>query len=536
MTDTVADSAVTPTSANAEAAVDAAVLDPAVLDRAALEAVRHKLLQRGIAECPQVVFLDLDPQTGVAVSRLDPGRGAIADTYTDPALTLTALDRDIADHLIGIARVGSPTTPEWRDELFDLISRGRGRLKDSDGTFLMGRRHIRLFRMARRDVAEAGGSLTARAEELARAAVAGTQAPAVVIADRVSVWPGLRDAVARAVQVPVIDAGPVAASPVDPAPVDPAPVDAALIDTAEIDTAEIDTAPADHTSTDAAPAEPGAVREERPVAVPVPEAVVEPGSVLTQDLPPIAAEVTDLIRAGEPAVPVASNVPPSPATAFGALASYLPAADMPIRVAPVAAHRPEAHSLSPTPNTIGTNLSGTSPGGLDSGSLGAGSLDAGSLDATVASNPALHEAYTQSGPAPMSGLFPGPHAITPHGPRRRSGAKRILVGLALMCALAIVGVATALAVGNDESPAPVAAPPAETTTASTGPEYADPAILAEARQPARRYTPPPPPPPPETSTPEARTPRQQPRQRAPRPQRGVTIPNPIPGLPPIVLP
>ncbi|MBD0860402.1 hypothetical protein IA539_04150 [Gordonia sp. zg691] len=531
MTDTVADSAVTPTSANAEAAVDSAVLDPAVLDPAVLdpavlEAVRHKLLQRGIAECPQVVFLDLDPQTGVAVSRLDPGRGAIADTYTDAALTLTALDRDIADHLIGIARVGSPTTPEWRDELFDLISRGRERLKDSDGTFLMGRRHIRLFRMVRRDVAEAGGSLTARAEELARAALAGTQAPAVVIADRVSVWPGLRDAVARAVQVPVIDAGPVAAPPVDPAP-----VDAALIDTAEIDTAEIDTAPADHTSTDAAPAEPGAVREERPVAVPVLEAVVEPESVLTQDLPPIAAEVTNLIRAGEPAVPAASNVPPSPATAFGALASYLPAADMPIRVAPVAAHQPEAHFLSPAPNPIGTNLGGTSPGGLDSGSLGAGSLDA-----TVASNPALREPYTQSGPAPMSGLFPGPHAITPLGPRRRSGAKRILVGLALMCALAIVGVATALAVGNDESPAPVAAPPAETTTASTGPEYADPAILAEARQPARRYTPPPPPPPPETSTPEARTPRQQPRQRAPRPQRGVTIPNPIPGLPPIVLP
>ncbi|WP_439030378.1 hypothetical protein [Gordonia terrae] len=413
MTDTAADPAVGPTSADAEVMVDAAVVDT----------VRATLRDRGIPDDSELVLLDLDPDTGVSVGRFDPARGIVTDPYTDAALTLVALDRAIADHLVRVGRVAPPTSSAWHDEVLDLVTRGRDRLRDSDGTFLMGRDHIRLFRMARRDVAEAGEPLTARAEDLARAAVDGVGAPAVVISGRVGAWPGLRDAIALAVRVPVVDVE----------------------------------GPAD----DSLP----------PARTAVPEPPVAPITVPDSTAPLVSPPP-------EPPVPAAPSDPP-------------PVFDGP------AAHIPPVEDR-PDPVVMNGYVPQWTSAGV--------------------------------GPAKAPAANAGPRRAT----RRRSTRRRstrLLAALALVCAVSVVGVAAALAVAYDD-PTTVSAPQPRTTATPPGIEYADPAILAEARQPARRYTPPPPP---ETTT---EAPATRPRPRAPRPPRGggITIPNPIPGLPPIVLP
>ncbi|MDH3021142.1 hypothetical protein [Gordonia alkanivorans] len=611
MTDTVFDSAVGPASAAAEVPVDPTVLDD----------VRSKLRSRGLDDDPQVVLLGLDGNGCVSVGRFDTSRGTVADTYADAALSLGALDRAIADHLTRIGRVESPTSPEWQDELFELISRGRERLQDSDGTFLMGRRHIRLFRMARRDVEEAGGALIARGEELARAAVAGAQAHAVVIADGLGVWPGLRDGIAKAVPVPIVDAAPGPLTDAVPAGPLGVPQDKPEVRqdkpevpqdepeptvTAESDATGTDSPPttveepaADSNSADSAevadatdssdPAEPEPVddRDETPASMQAEaaetsdgresdseaevEATVEPESEpAADDTPepvldaapedvvdsapedlvdvaperaavevtaPTAPKVSGSVgpddaptgklslpfdspsgspgRSGDfPVIgaeqmfqaPVARPVDHAPATAFGALTAHSGPPPVPEPV-PVQHHTPvspEGSFRTPRP---------------DAGHPGAGPA------------PDMPPHANVPAPEPLSLVNrPGP---APVRPRREVPAKRVLAGVALVCALAIIGVAVALAAGgsNGSSPAPVAGPTTPTTTAPTTQEYADPAIFAEARQPAQRYTPPPPP----VATNEP-APAPRPRSRAPRPQRGVTIPNPIPGLPPIVLP
>ncbi|MDH3046548.1 hypothetical protein [Gordonia alkanivorans] len=597
MTDTVFDSAVGPASAAAEVPVDPTVLDD----------VRSKLRSRGLDDDPQVVLLGLDGNGCVSVGRFDTSRGTVADTYADAALSLGALDRAIADHLTRIGRVESPTSPEWQDELFELISRGRERLQDSDGTFLMGRRHIRLFRMARRDVEEAGGALIARGEELARAAVAGAQAHAVVIADGLGVWPGLRDGIAKAVPVPIVDAAPGpltdavpagplgvpqdkpevpqdkpevpqdepeptvtaesdatgtdsppttveepaadsnsadsaevtdatdSSDPVEPEPVDdrdetPASMQAEAAETSDGRESDPDDSEADRDDSeaevedvvDSAPEDLVDVAPERAaVEVTAPTAPKVSGSVGPDDAPtgklslPFDSPSGSPGRSGDfPVIgaeqmfqaPVARPVDHAPATAFGALTAHSGPPPVPEPV-PVQHHTPvspEGSFRTPRP---------------DAGHPGAGPA------------PDMPPHANVPAPEPLSLVNrPGP---APVRPRREVPAKRVLAGVALVCALAIIGVAVALAAGgsNGSSPAPVAGPTTPTTTAPTTQEYADPAIFAEARQPAQRYTPPPSP----VATNEP-APAPRPRSRAPRPQRGVTIPNPIPGLPPIVLP
>ncbi len=372
----------------------------------AVENVRARLRESGVAEHPEIAVLWLDDHSHVTVGRLDLARGVVHDVHSDPALSLDSLDRAVADHLVRIGRVGKPETPEWRAELFDLVARGRERLRDAEGTFMMGNRHIRLFRMTRHDVFEADSALRFRTEDLACAAVAGVHAPALAVADSVAAWPGLRDAVAGAVGVPIIELEPMGIS-------DAMDADAMVSD------------------------------------------VVAPPA-------PAKAGQSDLSAAGT----LASNT-----------TSHSNWAAAPIE-APGAVPAPEVSPQRPA--------------------------------------------------TPISAV---PEDVSPQLPssrRTRRPRRSVLIGLALICALAVIGVAVVLsATGDPADPAAAPAPP--TTSSSTGPAYADPAIYAEARQPAKRYTPPPPP-----ETTEQPAPR--PRPRSPRPQRGITIPNPIPGLPPIVLP
>lgn len=628
MTDTVFDSATGPASASAEVPVNPAVLDD----------VRAKLRRRGLDDDPQVVLLGLDGNGCVSVGRFDTSRGTVADTYSDVTLSLGALDHAIADHLTRIGRVESPTSPDWQNELFELIARGRERLQDSDGTFLMGRQHIRLFRMARRDVEEAGGALTARSEELACAAVAGAQAHAVVVADGLGVWPGLRDGIARAVTVPIIDAvpGPLAAAvsarPISPppesltpttagdgpevtgggdVPPDPAddtdprdsghPADTRPPGTHPADTHPADTHPADTIdSTDltepeavddnrdevqldedaavaaensdepvagrAEPApEPGCPDPEPEVEV-IAEAVTEAATESDVDtMPdPVADEVT---APPIPEAPEAADIAPDAPTGGFSIPVDPPAGnpgrsgDFPVIGVEQTSPEQLSQPVSPAPATAFGALTAsaaadtlfTAPQAPGVGALPSREATAFQqptpVHAPVAFHPVEHAmprngiGHPGVGPAPIGpqpDISPAPEQYSlvnqvPPAPARRRGkvpVRRVLTGLALLCALAIVGVAVALAAGgNGSSQAPVATPTTPTTTAPTSQEYADPAIFAEARQPAQRYTSPPPP----VATNEP-APSPRPRSRAPRPQRGVTIPNPIPGLPPIVLP
>ena len=500
MTDTVADPAVTPTSAQAEVTVNAA------------DAVRAQLAGRGIPETTEVVLFDLDPRAGVTVGRMDPARGTVADPYTDSGLTLDALDHVIADHLVRVGRVAAPTSREWHEEVLDLVRRGRERLRESDGTFLMGRDHIRLFRMARRDIAEAGAPLAARAEDLARAAVTGAAAPAVVITDRVGAWPGLRDAIARAVPVPVVDVEP-AGHAIRPTA---AGGHAADPDAADPDAAAVDVA------VEPEPEAPAPATDHRAPATSSWDGTPSNDGVLASDQ--LRSEGAD--HPSDPSIFEAINQsPPPPATAFGALAPY-GVAGQPVRDAPRSGRPASGGDVpsdrirpAPGPSPHREPTSGVEPFGV--------------WDANTDPAPG----YSTAGPDRVGsprftdGPVTGPQAAGA-GRQRRSG-RRVLAVLALLCAVAVVGVATALAVAHDEATPTVAAPLPQRTAVTTEPEFADPAILAEARQPARRYTPPPPP---ETSTSVESAPRPRPRPRTPRPQRGVTIPNPIPGLPPIVLP
>ncbi|MYR08177.1 hypothetical protein GTV32_18565 [Gordonia sp. SID5947] len=150
--------------------------------------------------------------------------------------------------------------------------------------------------------------------------------------------------------------------------------------------------------------------------------------------------------------------------------------------------------------------------------------------------------------------------------RQRLSGRRALIGIAALCAIVVIGAATAVAVsgGSDSDGSSASAEDATTATSGDDSAYADPADLTAARVPAATYVPPPPPPPPEptsdnsssgetatgrqrTGEPTRQPPPRRPRQNAPPPApaplpappplpRQRVIPNPIPGLPPIVLP
>lgn len=119
---------------------------------------------------------------------------------------------------------------------------------------------------------------------------------------------------------------------------------------------------------------------------------------------------------------------------------------------------------------------------------------------------------------------------------RQKQNRLILVGAALVSVLIIVGCAALLAAPwRDDAGEPRSQrylTPPDSTVISTSPPSTPsttPAVppinVSAARAPIVKYTTPPPPPPPSTTT----------RRPAPRPPRN-TIPNPIPGQPPIVLP
>lgn len=135
---------------------------------------------------------------------------------------------------------------------------------------------------------------------------------------------------------------------------------------------------------------------------------------------------------------------------------------------------------------------------------------------------------------------PSPQRPAPQHIRRKvmigSLACALLVGMGAVSVFALSdgGARSSAAVDNSAGTLTGVTPPPSTELPE--PSYAAPEEVAAAAQSAVPYTTPPPPPPTSSrSESSAERPRNPPRPRPQRPRRN-TIPNPIPGLPPIVLP
>ncbi|MXP23610.1 hypothetical protein GIY30_19915 [Gordonia sp. HNM0687] len=194
-------------------------------------------------------------------------------------------------------------------------------------------------------------------------------------------------------------------------------------------------------------------------------------------------------------------------------------------------------------------------------------------DDTTIARAELSPEWPDDGPIPSDHPLPERIATLPPERRGRSRKKmaKPLVALGIVTVCAIIGIGAALVVAgviaffagdNADNPDGLSAfidgaqrsAPAQPAGPATGAaDRLDPTQLADARQPAARYVPPPPPQ--QTySTPDS-TPGGPPAQRRPQdrqatpppppapppipvppPPQQRTIPNPIPGLPPIVIP
>ncbi|GAA1482136.1 hypothetical protein GCM10009624_25760 [Gordonia sinesedis] len=490
---------------------------PRAIDAATLHRVRGRLADRGIGVDDPIAFIDLTDDgvvtaivAGTATGRMAvngaPPTDGIVEQYLDTDIRPDVLDRLIADHLIERGRVDAPDTDEWTTELRRLAARGRARLATSDGAFLMGHDHVRLFRVTRDDVAAATAPLADQVFDIAddeSERSTGRLPAALVLCPSHQRWPGLPDLLAASTDVPIV-----------------------VLDD--------DTTASRPTSAHGLTAAPES--GDFPAAVAVPEAVAAATGRLTSAPPPAdggaqAAPPANQVPPAQPAVP---TVQPSRTTPNG-FDDDLIVTD---RIGPV----------DDTPSGRGVRAySGRVPAGtarLAERLPTTGPLPTTGLSATapqpVDSEPTETRASDDAHPA---GVRP-PTSLASIPRDERRPLRQLLAGVAAVGVIAFVITATAFAMKDDAEPgdgATVASQRQERETATPRePTYADPGQLNEARRPAAVYTPPPPPPPTtETATQEQR---QEPRRPArPRPRPAPprrTIPNPIPGLPlpPIVLP
>ncbi|MBD1322480.1 hypothetical protein [Gordonia hankookensis] len=144
---------------------------------------------------------------GLLISAVDPAAGTTLDQRVLWSVHPIALDQALAEHLVRAGRVPTPRTDDWWNELRELAGRGRERLSTSDGTFVMGHRDVRFFRVSRRDLDEATASLATEVSSMVREMGQEFGATSVVIGRGGDDWPGL-DAVLQRQQLPVITAAP----------------------------------------------------------------------------------------------------------------------------------------------------------------------------------------------------------------------------------------------------------------------------------------------------------------------------------------
>ena len=487
-----------------------------MLDESLLHEVQRTLAASGITDCAAFVLVELN-EGGLRTAVVDSSTGASLVERGDGKLCPRMLDLSMADHLVRSGRVERPASFEWATELIDLMPDIRARLAVTDGAFAMGARHVAMFRVSRRDY-YAGLQPHLLAAQSQWQAVALNSAPpvgALVFMPEHEQWPGLFPTLSHLAPIPAValrDPGPAAEVPA---------IGARRRRDDESPDAPVPAAPSLDTSVPAAPPlDTSAVVE--PIA-PHPEPV--PASPVPSPPPPAPVPVA--------AVPAA---PPGPFTA------RVPA---PIEVLPApSGHRGHAvqqgdDSLVPGGRMpTGSFLPDPSPYALVGATGEQDVYRSGDLGertpATVQENrDVMHS--------------PGPRHYTPPAHQVRastdgSGAdhRRVLVGVAAVIGAAVVGgliVGLSWLGGDGDSERPAVAAQgmvAQTSTVpvSPVPTSRPPLDTRSAQAPLLRYTPPPP-----TVAQQQTAQRSAPTRRAaPPPPRRRSIPNPIPGLPPILLP
>ncbi|WAC57232.1 hypothetical protein [Gordonia sp. SL306] len=145
---------------------------------------------------------------GVLISAVDPATETALGRRALWGIHPTALDQALAEHLVRAGRVPTPRTDDWWNELRELAGRGRERLSTSDGTFVMGHRDVRFFRVSRRDLDEATASLAAEVAGVLREMGREFRTTSVVLGRGRDDWPGLDAVLQRSAHLPVVAPDP----------------------------------------------------------------------------------------------------------------------------------------------------------------------------------------------------------------------------------------------------------------------------------------------------------------------------------------
>ena len=167
--------------------------------------IRRVLHAADVASCAAFVLVELG-ETGLRASVVDAATGGSLVEHGNGRLCPHMLDLTLADHLVRMGRVTRPESTEWAAELIGLMPQVRERLAAADGAFAMGTEHVAMFRMSRNDC------VTALSTELADAASvisrtvdeAGVDVGAVVVMPDHESWPGLLGELADRLSLPVV--------------------------------------------------------------------------------------------------------------------------------------------------------------------------------------------------------------------------------------------------------------------------------------------------------------------------------------------
>lgn len=165
--------------------------------------IADRQLASGVPTDQPFLLVDI-ADDGLLITAVDPAVEAALAQRVLWAVHPIALDQALAEHLVRAGRVPTPGTDDWWNELRELAGRGRERLSTSDGTFVMGQRDVRFFRVSRRDLDEATAPFAAEVSGVLREMAQEFRAGSVVLGRDRDDWPGLDAVLRRSLQLPVV--------------------------------------------------------------------------------------------------------------------------------------------------------------------------------------------------------------------------------------------------------------------------------------------------------------------------------------------
>lgn len=481
---------------SAERAFDSA---PSVLDIHMLRDVRARIAAAGLTDHEEFVVV-AHGDRGLTATVVDAETGTRLVERTDDQLEPRSLDLAVVDHLIRTGRVTIPESDEWAVELRDVVTGLRETLVYAEGSFAMGTEHVGLVRVSRRDLVVALHPQLMAATALWQSVASERARPvgAVVFLPGHQQWPGLFETVAQHAAIPTIA--------VEDAPV--ATVAGRRHGRHGVPAGAAEpVVPNDHDSDDRVSDDldddPG-----HDVAVPEPSA---PASIEFQapEFEPTPVFESMSLPAVDPTVVFTPSTPsphPTPTPPPPVMHAHVPVAADPDRNRPSPA--------VPEQDAFNRPVREREPISVHD------HRDMRDLD----------------GPRHYSP--PAPVAETASPEARRVHQRRLLIGAGAVAGAAALGIVVLTLPWLDQGESTAGAqinvaqtgspPVAGTSQPSSTQAPRTPLDLGAARLPVTQYTAPPPPPPTVQAAPRRANPAPRPRLRS--------IPNPIPGLPPILLP